>query len=88
MPASKKLQFEMYNGPARHFVHLQGDQTVYFWEVKNILPFKGEADMVDLSDVAPKLLHVDQSRLVRQIEMVLPGERGLRQFRLDAGDQG
>ena len=28
----------------------------YFWEVKDILPFKGEADMVDPSDVAPKLL--------------------------------
>ncbi|MCX6557900.1 MAG: DUF3857 and transglutaminase domain-containing protein, partial [Candidatus Aminicenantes bacterium] len=56
LPASKKLQFELYNGQARHYAHLQGDQTVYFWEMKNIMPFKGEADMVDLSDVAPKLL--------------------------------
>lgn len=56
VPLTKKLQFEMYNGQARHFVHLQGDQALYFWEVKDILPFKGEADMVDLSDVAPKLL--------------------------------
>jgi hypothetical protein len=56
LPLTKKLQFEMYNGQARHYVHLQGDQALYFWEVKDILPFKGEADMVDLSDVAPKLL--------------------------------
>jgi hypothetical protein len=56
MPAGKKLQFEMYNGQARHYVHWQGDQAVYFWEVKDILPFKAEPDMVDLSDVAPKLL--------------------------------
>ncbi len=56
MPAAKKLQFEMYNGQARHYVHLLGDQAEYFWEVKDILPFKGEPDMVALSDVAPKLL--------------------------------
>ena len=56
LPQTKKLQFEMYNGQARHYMHLQGDQAVYFWEVKDIVPFKGEADMVDLSDVAPKLL--------------------------------
>jgi transglutaminase-like putative cysteine protease len=56
LPAAKKLQFEMYNGQARHYVHLLGDQTEYFWEVKDILPFKGEPDMVALSDVAPKLL--------------------------------
>jgi hypothetical protein len=56
MPTTKKVQFEMYNGQARHYVHLLGDQTEYFWEMQDILPFKGEADMVDLSDVAPKLL--------------------------------
>jgi hypothetical protein len=55
-PLTKKLQYEMYNGQARHFVHRQGDQAVYFWEVKDIQPFKAEADMVDVSDVAPKLL--------------------------------
>ncbi len=56
MPAAKKVQFEMYNGQARHYVHLLGDQAEYFWEVKDILSFKGEPDMVDPSDVAPKLL--------------------------------
>lgn len=56
LPAAKKLQFEMYNGQARHYVHLLGEQTEYFWEVKDIQPFRREADMVDPSDVAPKLL--------------------------------
>ena len=56
VPLTKKLQYEMYNGQARHYVHFMGDQALYFWEVKDIEPFKGEADMVDASDVAPKLL--------------------------------
>ena len=56
LPATKKLQFEMYNGSARHYAHAQGDHTEYFWEVKDIAPFQNEADMVDPSDVAPKLL--------------------------------
>lgn len=56
MPASKQLQFEMYNGQARHYVHRLGEQTEYFWEVRDVQPFQREADMVDPSDVAPKLL--------------------------------
>lgn len=56
LPVTKKLQFEMYNGQARHYVHLLGDQSEYFWEVRDILPFKNEDDMVNISDVAPKLL--------------------------------
>ncbi|MCU0237550.1 MAG: DUF3857 and transglutaminase domain-containing protein [Acidobacteria bacterium] len=56
LPATKKLQFEMYNGQARHHAHLLGDQVEYFWEVQDIAPFAEEADMVDPSDVAPKLL--------------------------------
>jgi transglutaminase-like putative cysteine protease len=56
LPTTKKLQFEMYNGQARHYSHQQGDRAEYFWEVKDIAPFQNEADMVDPSDVAPKLL--------------------------------
>ncbi len=56
LPAAKKLQFELYNGQARHYVHARGGHNEFFWEMKDILPFKGEPDMVDLSDVAPKLL--------------------------------
>ena len=56
IPENKKLQFEFYNGQARHYVHQKGDHTEYFWEQKDILPFKRENSMVDPSDVAPKLL--------------------------------
>ena len=56
LPASKRLQYEFYNGEARHFVHAEGDQTVFFWEKKNIMPFENEPGAVDISDVGPKLL--------------------------------
>jgi len=56
MPSTKKVQFEFYNGQARHYVHHLGENTEYFWEVKDIRPFQREANMVDPSDVAPKLL--------------------------------
>lgn len=56
LPSSKKLQFELYNGQARHYVHLLGEQNEYFWEVKDIRPQPHEPNMVDPSDVAPKLL--------------------------------
>lgn len=56
LPKDKLIQYEFYNGAARHSVHFLGDQTEYFWEMKDITPFKREANMVDPSDVAPKLL--------------------------------
>ncbi len=56
VPATKKLQFEFYNGEARHWSHIEKDRIRYFWEKKNILPQKEESNMVDWSDVAPKLL--------------------------------
>ena len=56
IPGDKKFQYEFYNGEARHYAHVEGDRNVYFWEKKDILPFKREANMVNISDVAPKLL--------------------------------
>ena len=56
LPASKTLQFEFYNGEARHYVRFAGDRVLYFWEKKNMRPLVHEPDMVDPSDVAPKLL--------------------------------
>jgi hypothetical protein len=56
LPASKTLQFEFYNGEARHYVRFAGDRTLYFWEKKEMRPVTHEPDMVDPSDVAPKLL--------------------------------
>lgn len=56
VPASKKLQFEFYNGEARHWSHIEKDRIRYYWEKKNILPEERENSMVSWSDVAPKLL--------------------------------
>lgn len=56
LPASKRLQFEFYHGEARHWAHSEGEQNVYFWEKTDIRPLAPEPDMVDPSDVAPKLL--------------------------------
>ncbi len=56
IPAGKPLQYQVYNGELASWIHFRGDQTQYHWEKKNIDPFKNETNMVDLSDVAPKLL--------------------------------
>jgi hypothetical protein len=56
VPVTKKLQFEFYNGEARHWSHMEKDRIRYYWEKKDILPRKKENNMVSWSDVAPKLL--------------------------------
>ncbi len=56
VPSNKKLQYEFYNGTARHYAHIVEDRIEYFWEVKNIKPYKREPSMVSPSDVFPKLL--------------------------------
>jgi hypothetical protein len=56
VPSNKKIQYEFYNGTARHFVHIVKDRTEYFWEVKDIKPYHREPMMVSPSDVFPKLL--------------------------------
>ena len=56
IPSNKTLQFEFYNGEARHYAHNEGDQMIYLWEKKSIRPIKREPNMLSLSDFAPKLL--------------------------------
>ena len=56
MPSDKKLQFEFYNGEVTASQAIRGEKIVYTFSKKNILPIKGEPNMVDKSDVAPKLL--------------------------------
>jgi len=56
VPNNKKLQYEFYNGEARHYSKIIGNRIQYLWEKKNIKPFKREKNMVSPSDVAPKLL--------------------------------
>ena len=56
LPGKKRLQFEFYNGNARHFSRVEGENVHYLWEVKDIRPIKREPGQVSMSDVAPKLL--------------------------------
>jgi hypothetical protein len=56
LPADKTLQYQVYNGEAESSAVRQGDKMVYTFAVKDIKPMKREPGMVDLSDVAPKLL--------------------------------
>lgn len=56
LPPGKTLQSEFYHGEARHWVHREGERTVHGWEKTGISPLVPEPGMVDLSDVAPKLL--------------------------------
>lgn len=56
LPATKTLQFEFYNGEARHWAHREGDEMVYHWEKTDLKPVETEPMGVDLSDIAPELL--------------------------------
>ncbi len=56
IPSDKRFQYEFYNGEARHYVHIEGNRNVYFWEKKNIRPINREPNMVNPSDCWPKLL--------------------------------
>lgn len=56
IPSDKRFQYEFYNGEARHYMHVEGDRSVYFWEKKNIPSVKREPGMVNPSDFLPKLL--------------------------------
>ena len=56
VPNTKKLQFEFYNGEARHYSRNAGDRINYLWEKKNIKPVKREPNMVSPSDTSAKLL--------------------------------
>ena len=56
MPADKVLQYRFYNGEVQSSAVRQGDMMVYTFSKKDIKPMKREPNMVDFSDVAPKLL--------------------------------
>jgi transglutaminase-like putative cysteine protease len=56
LPADKVLQYQFYNGEVSSSAVRQGDLMIYTFSKKDIKPLKREPGMVDLSDVAPKLL--------------------------------
>jgi len=56
MPKSKPLQFTFYQGTCTTSVRFKGDKTIYKFTKADIAPFKKEPNMVNLFDVAPKLM--------------------------------
>ena len=56
IPADKVLQYRFYNGEVQSSAVRQGEMMVYTFSKKDIKPMKREPNMVDFSDVAPKLL--------------------------------
>lgn len=56
IPADKPVQYEFYNGEVKSSIVRKGEKMVYTFSKKDIRPWKREPGMVDLSDVAPKLL--------------------------------
>lgn len=56
VPADKPLQFEFYHGECKTSLRFADGKNVYSFAKKDILPIKREPNMVDLFDVAPKLL--------------------------------
>lgn len=56
IPMEKEMQFRFYQGECASSMHYENGRKAYIFSSKNILPFKKEANMVDLFDAAPKLM--------------------------------
>ncbi len=55
-PAHKDVQYEFYQGECRSSSFTANGRKTMTFVVENSLPFKKESNMVDLFDVAPKLM--------------------------------
>lgn len=56
VPKEKEMQYEFYQGECGSSVRPDGDKKIYQFTMNNMKPFKYESNMVDLFDVAPKLM--------------------------------
>lgn len=56
IPKNKDMQYQFYQGECTSSVRFEGDRKTYAFSVKNVRPFPKEPNMVDLFDVAPKLM--------------------------------
>lgn len=56
VPNDKLIQYQFYNGEVTPSAIPEGEKMRYTFVKTEIMPFKREPRMVDLSDVAPKLL--------------------------------
>lgn len=55
-PAEKDVQYQFYQGACRSSVRRADGRRIYTFIVDRAVPFSGEPNMVDLYDVAPKLM--------------------------------
>ena len=56
VPRDKEVQYEFFQGDCSSSVKFDGDRRVYTFAVNGAMPFSKEPNMVDLYDVAPKLM--------------------------------
>jgi hypothetical protein len=56
LPEDKPLQYEFFHGQCKPSLRFENGKHVYTFTKKDIMPIKREPNMVDLFDVAPKLL--------------------------------
>ena len=55
LPDTKEMQYEFYNGECKSSIHFADGRKNYLFAKTDIMPFKGEPNMLDRFDVAPKL---------------------------------
>ncbi|PLX08396.1 MAG: transglutaminase [Marinilabiliales bacterium] len=56
VPKDKQIQYRFYNGEAESSMIPEGEKMRYTFIKKDIMPIPQESRMVDMSDIAPKLL--------------------------------
>ncbi|WP_251621259.1 DUF3857 domain-containing transglutaminase family protein [Odoribacter lunatus] len=56
LPAEKTLKYQFYQGTCHFSKESEANRQIYKFTVNHILPFEKEPNMLDLYDVAPKLM--------------------------------
>lgn len=56
IPGQKEMQYQFYQGECTSSLRFENDRKVYSFSKEMVTPFKREPNMVDLFDVAPKLM--------------------------------
>lgn len=56
IPKDKDMQYQFYQGECTSSLRFEGENKVFSFSMNNMLPFERESNMVDLFDVAPKLM--------------------------------
>ena len=55
-PRNKEVQYQFYQGTCYSSARIAGEKRIYTFSIEKALPFERESNMVDLYDVAPKLM--------------------------------